>query len=55
MVRDKQSTASAIDLQLPSYIAFHFPPFTKDQYRDQILRLLEKRAASVHRPLTPDE
>lgn len=57
MVLDEKSTsdqfASAIDFpELPKGL----PPFRKDvAFRHSLLRVLQKHAASVHRPLTPDE
>lgn len=51
------STAEAIDFsKLPHGFCFLYnPPFRKDQLRDDVLKVLQQRAASVHRFLTPDE
>lgn len=51
------STAETIDFsKLPHGFCFLYnPPFRKDQLRDDVLKVLQKRAASVHRFLTPDE
>lgn len=48
------ATASAIDFsKLPSGLTFF--PWGKNHWRRTILRDLQEYAASVHRPLTPDE
>lgn len=50
------STALAIDFsKLPCYLCHWSPPFRKDIFREPVLKTLQQRAASVRRPLTPDE
>lgn len=48
------ATASAIDFSKLPY-GFTLFQFEKDQWRRAILRDLQQHAASVHRPLNPDE
>lgn len=47
---------SAIDFsQLPTGFYLPLPLFKKDRWNNEILKTVQAHAASVHRPLTPDE
>ena len=50
------SADSGIDFsQLPYGFFFSIPPYRNDRWKDHILKVLPDQAASIRRPLTPDE
>ncbi|MCJ1427899.1 hypothetical protein MMC29_005805 [Sticta canariensis] len=50
------SADSGIDFsQLPYGFFFSFPPYRNDRWKNFILKVLPQQAATIRRPLTPDE